>query len=288
MHVLDLVNLTALMKRTSGRPDVRIGLIDGPVAIDHPDLTSEHIHEIPGLRRGVCAQATSIACTHGTFVAGILNAKRETIAPAICPECTLLVRPIFTESKSDGGSLPNATPEELAEAITEVVDGGARVINLSAALVQPSGKGEHELQAALDYTARREVIVVAAAGNQGSVGSSFITRHPWVIPIAACDVHGRPLDFTNLGNSIGRRGLSAPGDSITSLKADGTSLTFSGTSAAAPFVTGTVALLFSAFPNATAAEVKHAVSQAQVRRKTVVPPLLDAWKAYQVMATYAL
>jgi subtilisin family serine protease len=62
-------------------------------------------------------------------------------------------------------------------------------------------------------------------------------------------------------------------------------LTLGGTSVATPFVTGAIALLWSEFPAATAAEVKLAVTQSNgVRRTTVVPPLLDAWAAYQVMA----
>jgi hypothetical protein len=38
MGPLDLVNLTPLMERTSGRAEIKVGLIDGPVAMDHPDL----------------------------------------------------------------------------------------------------------------------------------------------------------------------------------------------------------------------------------------------------------
>ncbi|MBV8111318.1 MAG: hypothetical protein JO012_16295, partial [Hyphomicrobiales bacterium] len=47
--------------------------------------------------------------------------------------------------------------------------------------------GERELGLALDMAARCGVIVVAAVGNQRIVGSSTLTRHPWVIPVAACD-----------------------------------------------------------------------------------------------------
>ncbi len=285
MNPLDLVKLSSLMELATGRPEIVVGLIDGPVATNHPDLKDANIRVMPGKLAGLCVQDGTFACLHGTLVAGILCARRSAIAPSICPDCTLLVRPIFAESTSSVGQMPSATPEELAEAITETIDAGAAVINLSAAMVQPSARGERQLQEALEYAARREVIVVAAAGNQASVGSSCITRHPWVIPVAACDLHGRPVNYTNLGVSIGTRGLSAPGEDITSLSANGNSPTFSGTSAAAPFVTGTVALLFSVFPNATPAEVKRAVSQAHGRRRAVVPPLLDAWGAYLVMAT---
>ena len=60
MLALDLVNLTALTERTSGSPDVTIGLVDGPVA------------------------------------------------PAICPDCTLLLRPIFAETTSGREQMPSA------------------------------------------------------------------------------------------------------------------------------------------------------------------------------------
>jgi subtilisin family serine protease len=292
MNHLDLIKLTALMDITNGNPDILVGLIDGPVALDHSGLASGGIREIPGKLAGACAQASSAACLHGTFVAGILCGKRGSVAPAICPNCTLLVRPIFAETVSGNGngrsqhieSLPSATPGELAAAIIETIDAGARVINLSAAIAQPSSIGERELEEALNYASKRGVLIVAAAGNQGAVGSTVITRHPWVIPVVACDIQGRPISYSNLGSSIGRRGLSAPGDNITSLGADGKPLTFSGTSAAAPFVTGTIALLWSEFPNATSANMKLVITQSNgKRRNTVVPPLLNAWGAYQVM-----
>src|SRR5262249_20259911 len=109
---------------------------------------------------------------------------------------------------------------------------------------------------ALDHAARRGVIVGAAAGNQGTMGSTAITRHPWVIPVVACDVKGRPTKESNLGRSIGRGGLRAPGDGITSLGARGEPVTLGGTSVAAPFVTGAIAPVWSEFPDATAAEMK--------------------------------
>src|SRR4029434_3701319 len=131
---------------------------------------------------------------------------------------------------------------------------------------------------------KRSVIVVAAAGNQATLSSSAITRHPWVIPVVACDLRGRPMNESNLGRSVGRRGLTAPGEAITSLSAQGRPLTLGGTSVAAPFVTGTIALLWSEFVTATAMQIKLAISNASApRRASVVPPLLDAATAYQFL-----
>jgi subtilisin family serine protease len=277
--------LTPLMERTSGRREIVIGLLDGPVAVTHPALVEANLRELPS-KGDRSVSASSAACLHGTYVAGILCAKRGATAPAICPHCTLLVRPLFTEVTSPSGQMPSATPEALAAAIIETIEAGARVLNLSVALAQPSTQGDRALEDALDYAVSRGAIPVAAAGNQGTLGSTVITRHPWVLPVVACNLQGRPIGASNLGSSLGRRGLMAPGETITSLSVNGPPLTLSGTSAATPFVTGALALLWSAFPAATAAEVRYAVTQVSApRRPTVVPPLLDAWGAYHMMQT---
>jgi subtilisin family serine protease len=195
------------------------------------------------------------------------------------------VRPIFEEAQGIGEEIFSTTPELLARAITEVVDAGARILNLSIALVQPSRLGERELVQALDYAARRGAIVVAAAGNEGGLGSSAITRHQWVMPVVAYDLRGRPMASSNLGSSIGKRGLGAPGDGIASLGAAGAPLTVAGTSVATPFVTGAIALIWSEFLAATATEVRLAVMRTSaLRRTSIVPPLLNAWEGYRIMA----
>jgi len=282
MTPLGLVRLAALMDRTSGSPDLTIGLIDGPVVAEHPDLASVP-RRVPGNDGAACARAGSAACLHGTFVAGILCARRGSVAPAICPGCTLLARPIFGEGTAEG-EMPSATPEELARAILDCLEGGARVLNVSAAIVHSGLRNERALEEALGRAAARGVIVIVAAGNEGTLGSTALTCHPWVVPVVAYDLQGRPLRHSNIGGSIGRRGLGAPGAGITSLGPDGTPLTLSGTSAAAPFVTGAAALLWSEFPEASASDLRVALTQpSPLRRKTVVPPLLDASQSRQAL-----
>jgi subtilisin family serine protease len=192
---------------------------------------------------------------------------------------------VFSENSQSSGEIPSAMPAELAQAILDGVHAGARIINLSLSVVAPSTRDEHRLEAALSYAAARGVIVVAAAGNQGEVGGSPFTRHPWPIPVAGSDGQGRPTASSNLGRSIGQRGLRAPSESIPSLGPNSQIETFSGTSAATPFVSGAIALLWSEFPRASASAVKLAVTGTDRRaRRVVVPPLLNAWAAYQALS----
>ena len=280
MDPLDLVKLTALMARTGGRPDLKIGLIDGPVADATPSWRVTASERFPGANvpRAPTRRAPR-ACTAPSSRGSC--ARRGSGAPAVCPDCTVLVRPVFLES---GGAMPSARPDELARAILYCIEAVARLLNISAAIVNTSIKRERNLELALDLAAGSGVIVVVAAGNQGTLGGTAITRHPWVIPVVGYDLSGRPMGQSNLGGSIGRRGLGAPGDRVTGFGADGERLTLGGTSVATPFVTGALAPLWSEFPTATAAQIKLAATRPHtLRRTTVVPPLLNAWASYLEM-----
>jgi hypothetical protein len=67
----ELVNFSPLMARTSGRPSVKIALIDGPVALTHGELARENLREIAGANGGACARADSIARASSRRGAGL-------------------------------------------------------------------------------------------------------------------------------------------------------------------------------------------------------------------------
>jgi subtilisin family serine protease len=172
----------------------------------------------------------------------------------------------------------------LAAAIVECVDAGARVLNLSVAAGSAFG-ADPDLKEALEHTRRRGVLAITAAGNQGIVGSSTITGHRWVVPVVAYSRLGRALAPSNLGRGIGLNGVGGPGDGVTSLAPGGRPAVMSGTSIATPFVAGAAALLWSLHPTAGPADVKRALLvSAGGQRRTIIPPLLDAWRAYQVLS----
>jgi subtilisin family serine protease len=127
-----------VMELSSGSPEAVVGMIDGAVATDHPDFAAASIRQLEPPPNGPRERANHAARAHGTYVAGILSARRGSAAPAVCPGCTLLVRPIFLDTPSAGAEMPSATPDELADAIVECVDAGAQILNLSVAVSQPS------------------------------------------------------------------------------------------------------------------------------------------------------
>jgi subtilisin family serine protease len=190
------------------------------------------------------------------------------------------VRPIFTDTARQ----PAASADELASAIIDCVLAGSRVLNISAALAGLSPTGTQGLEGALDHARDAGVVVLVAAGNRGLVGGSPLTRHPWVIPVVGFDATGVPLPGSDVSASTGRRGLGALGQDVLGLTPGGGLTTASGTSVATPFVAGAAALIWSEVPQATGAAVRYALTHATSRRRQgVVPPLLDAWRAFSIL-----
>jgi subtilisin family serine protease len=262
-----------LIEWSSGNSNIVVAIIDGPVDASHPALSEADLHTLTS-DPVACRLSNSLACQHGTFVTGILAANRESLAPSLCPHCTFIIRPIFCESIIPG-QCPEVTPQHLADALTEVIDAGAKVVNMSLGIGNSSVKYHPILDDVFDYAAHKGTILIGAAGNQGYIGANPLFKHPWVIPVAACDVDGRPIN-TNLSATIGKQGLMAPGVGIVSTLPNGRYGKNSGTSVAAPFVTGVIALLWSMFPDATAQQIRRAILQPGQSRKSIVPPMLNA------------
>jgi subtilisin family serine protease len=222
-QLLDLVGLTSVMARTRGRGDVGIGLVDGPIALEHSDLRESLISDAPGYRAASDPD-------HGTFIAGMLVAARASLAPAICPACRLVSLPVFRPSATGGLTATNA---EVAEAIDRAIDMRVELVNVGAEMIGGDGtKRPADLADALDRASHARVLVVAAAGNRRVMSGSPLTRHRAVIPIAGCDPSGRPTPTSNLSRFIGTRGLLSPAEDVVSLAGRYGVTTASGTSCA--------------------------------------------------------
>jgi len=272
------------MEETTGRPEIVIGIIDGPVDSSHPDLQGVTLSDVSaGARGSTCRISDSAACQHGTFVAGILGAQRGSSAPAISPSCSFIIRPIFSEVLS-AQVYPEVSPAELASAVVDTVDAGARIVNMSLGLATTALVSCRELNQAVEHAFQKGTLLIVAAGNHGRIGPVPLFNHPWVVPVSACDEQGRLVVNSNTGISVGRRGLLAPGTAVLSTVGDSGYARMSGTSVAAPFVTGAAALLWSLFPRASAPEIRSALLLPGVPRKTIVPPLLNGVSSRDALA----
>lgn len=230
---------------------------------------------------------------HGTVVAGIIAAQPDQITgfSGVAPDAKIL--PIRQSSNYYG--VKNAkpgSPQEtagntttLGEAIRYAVDQGANVINISEASCSNASKGPDEtVQAAIDYAVRKDVVVVAAAGNvdastqckqQNTPGKDPVTfptpaEMRGVLAVAAVDPNGDPAPFSLAGKWVD---VAAPGVGIIStnpaaptgqinefITSSGVT-TIQGTSFAAPYVAGLAALVQERFPNLGALGVIRRIEQ---------------------------
>jgi hypothetical protein len=72
MESLVAMKLSEMMLRTQGKPPFKITLIDGQIVDNHPVLTQAKIEQRPSISGNLYTHAESIACIHGTLIAGML------------------------------------------------------------------------------------------------------------------------------------------------------------------------------------------------------------------------
>jgi len=182
---------------------------------------------------------------HGTFVAGIVAGRLSTSGAAgVAPNVRIMdVR--FLNSR---GLFTTKDWDRLVRAITYAVDNGARIINLSLyAKVQPPVAVEQ----ALARAAAKGVLVVGIAGNEARPEVLYPGRYATVLAVSATDSSDNLASFSSWGPEVA---LAAPGHAIASFLPGGAVARHSGTSFAAPHVSGTLALILSVAPALRAAE----------------------------------
>jgi subtilisin family serine protease len=276
---LSVTGLDFLMARGEGNAAVRVALVDGPCDISNPVLSHCSARVIGG-ETVACKNQPGPACTHATYVASILFGRRDSEVAGICPGCSFLLRPIYHDQTDFA---PRTSVQELARAIADCLDAEASVIVVSSSARGADARSAAMLSRTLDLAAARQILVVAAAGNENRMGGSPMTQHPWVTPVVAVTLTGEILASTNLGLEMARNGVAAPGIEVRGYHPE--NLTLQGSSIAVPLVAGALALLCSEFSRTSPSLVRAALRGA--RPRSVVPPILDARSAYQRLAQAA-
>jgi PKD repeat protein len=148
----------------------------------------------------------------------------------------------------------SGTDSWVASGIIWAVDHGADVINMS--LGGPDSSTT--LQDAVDYALANGVVVVAAAGNDGTTALNYPAAYSGVISVGAVDASNTGYTWSNHGSWVQ---VDAPG-LTTSTGLNGSYVSFEGTSAATPFVSGLAGLARSYNSSASASSVVSAIEQS--------------------------
>jgi len=221
---------------------VTVAVIDSGVSVNHPKLADQVLPGKDFLKSG---PGTCDDDGHGTMVAGIIaahdGANDTKGAPfyGIAPDAKILPIRVLPDSKK---TVDDALTGRIAQAIRWATDNGAKVVNMS--LITPPSQ---ELADAVRYAQAKNVVLVAAAGNEGgsAFGNSALypAAYPGVVAVAGIDQDGKHVESSNRGSNIA---ISAPGFSIEAPAPRGGGYVVEakgGTSFTAAYVSGVAALV---------------------------------------------
>ena len=240
------LNVEAIKNTGLTGKGVKIGILDTGININHPDL---HISGGHSFVEGVSSFNDDYG--HGTHVAGIIAAQDNEIGiVGVAPEAEIYAVKVL-------GSNGEGRQSDVVAGINWAIEQKLNIINLSIT----SPYGSPLLQTALQKAFDQGIIVVAASGNTltpllDNTDVLFPARYPTVIAVGSVNPNLERSTFSYFGSSLD---FVAPGENILSTYfGSGEEYeSMSGTSMAAPFVTGIAALYKQEFPLLNNGEIQN-------------------------------
>jgi len=236
--LIEIPGIQDLWAKTTGSPQIRVAVLDGLVDQTHPCFQGANLTRLPTLVTGE-ANPEGAMSKHGTFVTSVIFGQQGSSVPGIAPQCQGLIIPIFVDKGRRLSQL------DLSRAIEQAVEAGAHIINISGGQLTEYGEAEDWLKKAVALCQEKNVLIVAAAGNDGCECLHVPAALPAALAVGAMDDLGKPLDFSNWGDAYKAQGILAPGGNVLGAMPGGNTERLSGTSCATPIVTGVAALLLS-------------------------------------------
>lgn len=188
---------------------------------------------------------------HGTHVAGIIAAQANGIGvTGVAPFATVMPVQVLA---NDGTGSSN----DIARGIRYAVDNGANIINISLG----GAYNNPTVSDAIQYARGKNVLIVAGAGNEGANSplypAAYSKQFPNVLSVGAHDANNMQAGITNKVGTSGAVQVDAPGVDIYSTTVQNGYRFLTGTSMAAPHVSGVAALVLSANPTLTADQLRQ-------------------------------
>lgn len=217
-----------------GSQDIKVAVVDTGVDLDHPDLQGHLLEGFNVVSEGKALPYDDVG--HGTHVAGVISAvvnNGEGVAGMTWHNPIL---PVKVLDASGSGST-----YAVAQGIIWAADNGAKVINMSLGNYADA----QFLHDAIKYAFEKDVVLIAASGNDNTERPGYPAAYDEVFAVAATDSNKNKASFSNYGDYID---VAAPGVNIPSTYPNNQYAALSGTSMASPHVSALAALIRSANP----------------------------------------
>jgi len=236
---IEMINSQNTWNLSTGKR-VKIAIVDTGVDVTHPDLSGN----IGGGANFVAsAKSYKDDNGHGTHVAGIVASTNNTIGVVgVAPQAKIYSVKVL--DKSGTGYI-----SDIIAGLQWSVSNGMDIVNMSFGSNYPNEAFEAAINAASDAG----VIIVAAAGNDGSA-VDYPAAYEKTIAVSATDSGNNLASFSSRGEQVD---VAAPGVSIYSTYKGSTYATMSGTSMATPHVSGIIALMLQRDPGMTLDEIRQ-------------------------------
>jgi cyanobactin maturation PatA/PatG family protease len=234
----EIPGIMALWTQTLGDSQICVAVLDGLVDQAHPCFGDQNLTRLSTLVEGEAITSGAMS-QHGTHVASIIFGQHGSGIEGIAPQCRGLIIPVFQDDRLSVSQL------DLARAIEQAVNAGAHIINISGGQLTDEGEAEGWLQRSVQLALEHNVLIVAAAGNDGCECLHVPAALPAVLAVGAMDEMSQPMAFSNWGETYLGQGILALGENILGAQPGGGTIRLSGTSFATPIVTGVAALLLS-------------------------------------------
>jgi subtilisin family serine protease len=216
-----------------GSEKIIVAIVDTGVDMNHPDLQGRLL---PGYNVVDPSSPPMDDVGHGTHVAGVISALVNNAEGVAGMTWYNPVLPIKVLDSTGAGNTYN-----VSQGIIWAADHGAKVINMSLGNYADA----NFLHDAIRYAYNKDVVLIAASGNDNTENPGFPAAYPEVFAVAAADATKKKASFSNFGDYIA---VTAPGVNIASTFPHNQYAALSGTSMASPHVTALAALIRSTNP----------------------------------------
>ncbi|MFA6522260.1 MAG: S8 family peptidase [Patescibacteria group bacterium] len=323
---LNQIDAQSAWGTTTGSDSVVVAILDAGVDIVHEDLASNiwvnpgeiagngvdddrngYIDDVNGwdfvdndatVTPDISPDANSEAAVHGSLVAGLVGAVGNNRLGVVGVNWRVKLMPVRMLDKVGSG-----TSSDAIHSIQYAVMNGANVINLSFSGTTP----DPNLIETIRWAHENGVVIVSALGNDDmNVNTTPVypacydsAEGDWIIGVVASDALDQKADYSNYGSNCAD--ITAPGSEIFGVSYYDPTNGFteqymngwSGTSMAAPIVSGSIALLLSKYPQATPAEIKtilqlsvDPLSASSDVRMNLGPGRLNIGNAFAIASTF--